>query len=316
MTDHSLENVVARARRGDQDAMAVIAQRAAGIGLRTAMVALADQHLAHDVSQEVAIRVLRNLGALRSGRFDAWTYQITVAETRRGDAPAIALDGVPGERRLRALSRARQDEERPPARGAAEALHAAGDAGGPHQRDRSGFTRRQRVARFIQGYNAQAVTNEHQIVIAAEVMSAGGDFGHLEPMLDAAQAELAAAGVSDTPGVLLADAGHWHQQQMQHVVDCGIQVLIPPDASKRKGARPGWDGGLYAFMRRVLDSERGGELYRQRQPMIEPVFGQTKFNRGIDRFQRRGRAAVRTEWRLITATHNLLKLHRHVLAAA
>jgi RNA polymerase sigma factor (sigma-70 family) len=48
------------------------------------MVALADQHLAHDVSQEVAIRVLRNLGALRSaGRFDAWTYQITVAETRR-----------------------------------------------------------------------------------------------------------------------------------------------------------------------------------------------------------------------------------------
>ena len=26
---------------------------------------------------------------------------------------------------------------------------------------------------FIQGYNAQAVTNEHQIVLAAEVMTAG-----------------------------------------------------------------------------------------------------------------------------------------------
>ena len=49
--------------------------------------------------------------------------------------------------------------------------------------------------------------------------------------------------------------------------------------------------------------------------MIEPVFGQTKHNRGIDRFQRRGRAAVRSEWRLITATHNLLKLHRHTPAA-
>ena len=93
-------------------------------------------------------------------------------------------------------------------------------------------------------------------------------------------------------------------------------MLIPPDASSRKGTRPGWDGGLYAFMRRVLASERGGELYRQRQPMIEPVFAHTKFNRGIDRFRRRGRAAVRTEWRLITATHNLLKLHRHALAAA
>jgi hypothetical protein len=98
---------------------------------------------------------------------------------------------------------------------------------------------------------------------------------------------------------------------MERIIDCGIQVLIPPDANKRKGARRGWEGGHYACMRRVLASERGGALYRQRQPMIEPVFGQTKFNRGMNRFRRRGRAAVRAEWRLITATHNLLKLHRH-----
>jgi transposase len=169
---------------------------------------------------------------------------------------------------------------------------------------------------FIQGYNAQAVTNEHQVVIAAEVMTAAPDFGHLEPMLDAARRELHAAGVTEIPGVLLADAGYWHQRQMERIVDQGIPVLIPPDASKRRGARRGWDGGLYAFMRRVLVTEHGGGLYRQRQPMIEPVFGQTKHNRGLDRFHRRGRAAVRTEWRLITATHNLLKLHRHTLATA
>ena len=42
--------------------------------------------------------------------------------------------------------------------------------------------------------------------------------------------------------------------------------------------------------------------------MIEPVFGHTKHNRGMGRFHRRGRGAVRAEWRLITATHNLLKL--------
>ncbi len=169
---------------------------------------------------------------------------------------------------------------------------------------------------FIQGHNAQAVTNEHQVVIAAEVMTAAPDFGHLEPMLDAARRELHGAGVAERPGVLLADAGYWHQQQMERIVDRGIPVLIPPDASKRRGARPGWDGGLYTFMRRVLATERGGDLYRQRQPMIEPVFGQTKHNRGIDRFHRRGRAAVRSEWRLITATHNLVKLHRHTLATA
>jgi transposase len=169
---------------------------------------------------------------------------------------------------------------------------------------------------FLQGYNAQAVANEHQIVIAAEVMTVAPDFGHLEPMLDAAQRELAAAGVTAVPQVLLGDAGYWHQQQMQRIVDRGIQVLIPPDAKSRKGTRPGWDGGLYEFMRRVLATEHGGELYSQRQAIIEPVFANTKFNRGIDRFRRRGLAAVRTEWRLITATHNLLKLHRHALNTA
>ena len=169
---------------------------------------------------------------------------------------------------------------------------------------------------FVQGYNAQAVTNEHQIVLAAEVMTAGGDFGHLEPMLEATRRELHTIGVKETPGVVLADAGYWHQQQMERAIGQGSEVLIPPDTSKRKTPRPGWTGGYYAFMRRVLASERGGELYGRRQPMIEPVFGQTKHNRGMGRFNRRGRGAVRAEWRLITATHNLLKLHRHALAAA
>jgi hypothetical protein len=68
-------------------------------------------------------------------------------------------------------------------------------------------------------------------------------------------------------------------------------------------------------MRRVLQTPAGGALYAKRQGMIEPVFAHTKFNRRIDRFQRRGRAACRSEWRLITATHNLLKLHQHTLSA-
>jgi hypothetical protein len=67
---------------------------------------------------------------------------------------------------------------------------------------------------WIQGYNAQAVTNEKQIILAAESDNVGADFGHLEPMLDAAQRELAHAGVNATPGVLLADAGYWHSDQM------------------------------------------------------------------------------------------------------
>lgn len=69
-------------------------------------------------------------------------------------------------------------------------------------------------------------------------------------------------------------------------------------------------------MRRVLANPRGHELYRQRPITIEPVFGQIKFNRTIKRFQRRGRTACRSEWRLIAPTHNVLKLHTHRLCAA
>jgi hypothetical protein len=43
---------------------------------------------------------------------------------------------------------------------------------------------------------------------------------------------------------------------------------------------------------------------------IEPVFANTKFNRRLDR------AACRSEWRLITATHDLLKLHSRLIATA
>ena len=169
---------------------------------------------------------------------------------------------------------------------------------------------------YLQGYNAQAVVNERQIVLAAEINPDSPDFGHLEPMIDAARSELAGAGITERPGVVVADAGYWHQAQMESLVSQGIQVLIPPDAGKRKGTRPGWDGGPYAFMRRVLETTLGNALYRKRQVTVEPVFAHTKFNRRIDRFQRRGRSACRSEWRLIAATHNLLKLHKHHTAAA
>jgi Transposase DDE domain len=116
--------------------------------------------------------------------------------------------------------------------------------------------------------------------------------------------------------VAVADAGYWHHEQIDSVAAGGIALLIPPDAGKRKGARPGWQGGRYEWMRRVLATEPGQRLYRKRSQTVEPMFGHTKHNRGMSRFHRRGRSAARTEWRLITATHNLLKLHSHTLVAA
>lgn len=115
----------------------------------------------------------------------------------------------------------------------------------------------------------------------------------------------------------MADAGYWNTDQIARLTDRGIRTLVSPDAGNRK--TPGLTRQRrkhYLEMREQLATDEGKELYRQRQAIIEPVFAQTKYNRRIDRFQRRGLWACRAEWRLITATHNLLKLYQHNLAIA
>ena len=150
---------------------------------------------------------------------------------------------------------------------------------------------------------------------SAQIAVESPDFGHLEPAVDTTLRELEAAGMTQRPETVLADAGYWHKQQIESIVSDGIQGLVPPDGGLREGARPGWEKGMYAFMRRVLASEGGHALYKHRKATVEPVFAQIKFNRKINRFQRRGRAAALSEWRLVAATHNLLKLHSHWIAA-
>jgi transposase len=169
---------------------------------------------------------------------------------------------------------------------------------------------------FIQGYNAQAVATTDQIVIAADVINRTPDGGQLAPMITTARRELIAAGSSDRLDVVLADAGYWSAPDIHKLTGQGMTVLVPPDAHTRKAPNPSRTGGLYDEMRTRLDDEHGRALYRQRQTMIEPIFGQTKFNRRAERFRRRGLDACRAEWRLITATHNLLKLWRAAPATA
>jgi transposase len=171
-------------------------------------------------------------------------------------------------------------------------------------------------AMFMQAYNAQAVVNEQQIVLAAEISTEPIDFSSLGPMMAATRRELEQAGIDAIPEVAVADAGYWNERHMDQLAANGITVLIRPDSGKRKGERPGWIGGRYSWMRRLLATDLGVGLYRKRRHSIEPVFGHTKHNRQFTHFHRRGRTAVRTEWRLLMATHNLAKLHTHQIAIA
>jgi transposase len=167
---------------------------------------------------------------------------------------------------------------------------------------------------FIQGYNAQAIAADGQIIVAADVSVGSPDQGQLAPMVRAAQRELDAAG-AETPDTVLADAGYWRNRDIEQLTDQGLTLLVPPDAHTRSEPLPAKRGGLYQRMRDRLATPDAAALYRRRMTMIEPIFGHTKANRRIERFQRRGLDAVRSEWRLIAATHNLLKLHTAATAA-
>jgi transposase len=165
---------------------------------------------------------------------------------------------------------------------------------------------------FIQGYNAQALCTEGQVVIAAELRIGSPDGGLLEPMIKAARIELAGAGIDADPETVLADAGYWSAPQIRDLTEQGINVLVPPEGHSRTEPMTGKRGGLYQHMRDKLSSDDGRGLYRRRQHMIEPIFAQTKVTRRADRFARRGLAACTAQWRLLCATHNLLKLWRTI----
>jgi transposase len=169
----------------------------------------------------------------------------------------------------------------------------------------------------IQGYNAQAVTTCEQVIVAAELTQQTNDLQQLDPMLAATTATLAAAGISQRPGRLLADCDYWTIANLTAIPDAP-ELLIPPARHGRQG-KPRKDGkpsasrsdGLRATMTAKLASEHGKACYAKRKETIEPVFGQLKEQQGARRFLHRGLAACEAEWKLLCGTHNLLKLWRH-----
>jgi hypothetical protein len=72
---------------------------------------------------------------------------------------------------------------------------------------------------YLQGYNAQAVANEDQVIVAASVTDEQNDMGELHPMIEATKASLAAAGIDDRPDKLLADAGYCSEENLAALGD-------------------------------------------------------------------------------------------------
>ena len=163
---------------------------------------------------------------------------------------------------------------------------------------------------FVQAYNAQAAADTYaQVIVAAEVTQQTNDKEQLLPMV---QSVCATAG--GPPQTITADAGYWDTTSLCDPALMFMQVLVPPDSDPEPADKPlpshAPQTDLAARMRETLRSEAGRTLYGLRKSTVEPVFGQIKETRRIRRFSLRGLKKVSCEWKLICATHNLLKLFR------
>ena len=175
---------------------------------------------------------------------------------------------------------------------------------------------------YVQGYNSQAVVSRDQIIIAAEVTMQENDVNQLHPMFQKAQENLKAIAPDEDLKIktALSDAGYISDSNLAAIPGDGPEHLIAirKDWKQRKEAaetspprgRIPKQLTLRQRMERKLLTKRGRELYKQRGQTVEPIFGQIKDNRGIRSFMRRGIEACAAEWKLICATHNLLKLWR------
>lgn len=176
---------------------------------------------------------------------------------------------------------------------------------------------------WMQGYNAQAIANRHQIVLACDVSQHAGDVLLYEPMMTRLCDTLAAAGITAPIGLALADAGYWSEA---NATAPGPDRLIATikDHKQRRAARdlghtsgpPPPDATPIDAMEHRLRTPQGAAAYAQRSHTIEPVFADRKHNHAIRNFRRRGLQAAQSEWALIHLAGNMLKLRQHRTAAA
>ena len=170
-----------------------------------------------------------------------------------------------------------------------------------------------RKEKYVQAYNAQIVVTEEQIIVGAEITQEANDLGQMIPMLEATKDALAQAGIDDVPREVLADTGYWNEASIALDRPGEQDLFIAPfrkvRGRKRKDGSEPKRKALTPFEEK-MKTEESKAVLKRRGAIVEAVFGQIKTVRGATQFMRRGIAACASEWKLLCATHNLLKLFR------
>lgn len=163
---------------------------------------------------------------------------------------------------------------------------------------------------FVQAYNCQAAVDAcSQVIVACEASPCAADSVQVEPMV---------MEMLDNTGklaeVMTLDAGYYSETNVEGLRELGIEPFIATGRDKHGDTPTAPKGRIPTSltprqrMARLLRTKRGRAIYSRRKAIVEPVFGQIK-NRGFRQFLLRGQEKVSSEWALIAASHNLLKLY-------
>jgi transposase len=177
---------------------------------------------------------------------------------------------------------------------------------------------------YVQGYNAQVVVSQDQIILATRVVQDENDQHQLFPMMQLLQKNLKASGRRNTVKTVLADAGYANEAILRKINRGSQEVLLATAKDWRRRRQIQEEGtpkgriplnmNLRERMERKLRTKRGQNLYRQRGMIVEAVIGQVKTCIGCRYFMRRGQQEVQSEWQLACTVHNLMKLYRSGIA--
>ena len=173
---------------------------------------------------------------------------------------------------------------------------------------------------FVQGYNAQTVVTQDQVIVAAELSQRESDWHLLHPMVRKARANMARARVKGSLKAVAADAGYDSIENLKKARSLTPDFFIATKkdrllAKELKQApvahgEPPEAASEQARMEHKLKTRSGRETYAKRGTTVEPVFGQMKDWLGFGRFHMRGFEACSGEWQLMCTASNMWKIFR------
>jgi transposase len=151
-----------------------------------------------------------------------------------------------------------------------------------------------------------------QLIVAQALTQQANDKQQLIPMIERVR-EQAGQKVQQ----VLADSGYCSEENLRKSANKKVDVYVAtgkqkhnqPAQTNPRGRIPK-SATLVDRMKRKLMTKTGYAVYARRKTIVEPVFGQIKQAQGFRQFLLRGVEKVGSEWALVCATHNVLKLYR------